>query len=528
MKEAPDFLAAKGVKVNQTYSYINNAGFYALANKNYYDYYQMTVRVLAQWLDGYVFDFHDRTEGIFSTRLATALVRGISHEVIGNGIFFVATSENRDSLKKLNEWQKSSGFQSAAELAVDYAFGLGTSVFKLNVALGNIWCEAKRLDKFFPTVDFRGRVIDYRGLIKSFARTKGGDDRLSENFYLMEHRYFKTEKKVSYIAKPDGKYVRRIERKRTPYVEYYCHKLTGQAKYNQDNNFEDKGEMRFESLPKDFRDSVIREFGINEFNKAYPLPFKEHLGIVLLRHENGDITLPDLPFGTSILQDMVAYLMSYDLEWSYFVRDLYLGKGMAFIPEYLQYNKRDNAVLSSLDKSVFITVPTTNPETMKPESVQFNMRVLEHEQAQDNILRKIAIHLRISPKTLSSYLGRETEKTATESEIDEAQTLSFITQKRAQFAPALNEVIELVLNYYGLENDVKCRFATPSIVNMEKTSERAIREYSAGLITRKDAIRMINPDISEAELEKKTAEVEAEADARQAREIEALGQNYAL
>jgi A118 family predicted phage portal protein len=231
-----------------------------------------------------------------------------------------------------------------------------------------------------------------------------------------------------------------------------------------------------------------------------------------MKFDDNDISLPQTPFGTSLIYDIMSYLMTYDLAWSYYVRDLYLGKGSILIPKPLT-NPSDVGfvgVFAGLDKSVYELLPSLDPDKMTPTPIQFNLRTAEWIQTQDNILKKIATTIGMSPKTIAGYLDdAQGQKTATEIDAEDDATIAFIEIKRGIYERALNKLVELVTNHYGFSDNIEIRFATPSLVNQDKVIERAIRLMESGLADEEEALQMIYPDDDERQLQERVAKMKA-------------------
>ena len=58
-------------------------------------------------------------------------------------------------------------------------------------------------------------------------------------------------------------------------------------------------------------------------------------------------------------------------------------------------------------------------------------------------------------------------------------------------------------NFYGIANNIKIDFASPSLLNKDRLIDRVSRELEAGLIDIEDAIRTIYPDLDEEALQDK-------------------------
>lgn len=508
----PNFITDSAVRVFRTYSYNNNTGFYVLANKNYIDYFMQVIQYDAQWLDGWVMDFHRENEGILSTRLYTTLVRGVGNHIVGDKISFQKSKGSGiDALNFCNEKSALWGLDQSIRNAIQWALGLGTSALKWNVSTSDLWMSPVRLDTCFYEVDFRGKVIDFTCLVKGYTTTKKEED----NYYLVEHRFFKKmiEKTVKEI---NGTLIESSNTIELPMVEYAVHKANGITRTNTNNNFSTKTErMRWDSLPSKYRRAILNDFNQIELNKPHRLPFADHLGVELLKNNGGDITLPHIPFGASLARDIIAYLMSYDLAWSYYCRDMYLGKGMVIKPKAFSLDGNNTTVFSAFPQSVFEEYQSSDPDKQSPQSIQFDLRAEQWQTIQDNILKKIATTIGMSPKTIASYLRDDgAQKTAEEVRADDSSSLSYIKIARSVFCEPINKLLEVALNYYGLPDDITIKFATPSIVDQDKLVDRAILLLTNGLIDRKSALALINPDMDSEQVESLEKSIKEEEKAK--------------
>lgn len=527
MEESFKDLYDYAIKVSDTYNYINHNNFYATASESYRNYYTQVLMKVAQWFDGRVLGFHDQKAGIFSTRLATALVRGIGNQICGRKILFksISGATEPSALDKLNKWQRESDFQDAVRKAIKLAVGLGTSLLKLNCdIMGNLWCEALRFDSFHYQTDFRGNVIDLVCRIKTYTpkvdQNKPGS---VYDYILVEHRYLSTAYLKAFNKSEDGRWGQKITEESQPYVCYEVHKCTSAAQ--NDPTLLTSEKIRFDSLPNQVRNALKHDYRILRLDDPQRLPFNNSLGCELLKFDE-DMALPGLPFGCSVLQDNIAYLMSYDLAWSYYIRDLYQGAGKVLLPtNFIKNPDRQNSgdVFSGTSQSNFVKVPSLNPDAQKPEQIQFNLRGEEWEAIQNNILKKIATQIGMSPKTIASYLENGTvQKTATEVDAEDDATIAYIEIKRGMFERPINRLIETVLNYMGIASNFSIVFGTPTLVNKDKIIDREIRKLEAGLTTVEDAVRVIYDDEDEVQLKERISRIQEE----QARQQQAQPQPY--
>lgn len=507
----PELQKTSAVLVNNTYSYINNTGFYSQVNRTFFDYYFRVVRRCAWWLDGYVFDFHDQQNGIFSTRLAASVVKGVSNTIIGERLLFKQKDGDRaNSLHYINKWSDKTGFQNTIRRAVQFAAGLGTSMIKANKSADTLWSEPVRLDNFYFETDFRGQLLETVTLIKHYANvlspTSSKDSAKQENYYLVEHRYFenKTTKApiLDTMNKPTGQVIE--IKKRVPMVVYVVKRYVGNTMSFQNYDSSMQETVRWDSLPQKVRDSIKTDYNVIRVGEPQQLPFDDWLGCELLRFNGGDISLPQTPFGSPLIYDVISELMLYDLAFSYYARDMYYGKGIVLMPKGMSQHGNESAMFTGYDKGLFQMYDSVEPDKQKPQNTQFELRAAEWEQIQDNLLRKIATKIGMSPKTIASYLSLgQTQKTATEVDSEDDATISYIQIQRSHLIDPINRFIEHVLNHGGEASDIVAVFGTPSLVNKDKIIDRAIRLYREGFIDELEALSMIYPEDSNDALKTK-------------------------
>ena len=71
-----------------TYSYIVRDAFYAIVPTEFKQYYFNNIRACAGWYSGFVPEFHNPKNGIFSTRIGNAIVKEISKLIVGGNVLW--------------------------------------------------------------------------------------------------------------------------------------------------------------------------------------------------------------------------------------------------------------------------------------------------------------------------------------------------------------------------------------------------------------------------------------------------------
>lgn len=502
---------SSSIIVNQTYSYINNTGFYALANPTYFQYYYRYARRFAWWYDRYVPDFHNAEQGYFSTGIAHAIVDGIANQIVGRKLLLKNTNREADvslaneSLQKGYKWAKAVNFTGKARNLTKFAGALGTSLLKTNIASnGDLWVEPLRFDDFFFKCDFRGELTDVVCLIKSYTDTlprqvkwadNFGEDMkqdLSGKYYLVEHRYYKTLTEVV-----NGETVTH----RVPFVAYQVHKYRGNIINQQSWNMSLQEDIRVDSLPRDVRKAINKDYSAVLLGKEIRLPF-EDLGCDVYRYNECDASLSQQPFGQSILTDILSDVMDYELAFAYAVRDMYLGKGIVFEAKELQTAISGTNAYTGLDDTLIQYVQSWAETGKLPiENVQFNLRIAEWREKRNMILETIAFKLSVSPSSLASFLSDNNARTAREVSTEAGATDNYIDIQRDSLETCLNNCLARVGKYYGWEDEVAVRFSKNGVQNIDTIVDRVIKLKNAGLIEPYEALRQIMFDADESQVE---------------------------
>lgn len=517
----PQIQKTSSIIVNQTYSWINNAGFYSTINPTYYAYYYNNVRRVSYWLDGYVPAFHVDSNGIFSTRIANSLVNSIGEAIFGRELLFKNVGIEKEkyldngTLKFFGEWAKKSNFQVESKKACKFAQGLGTSLIKLNKSGKDLWVEAVRLDYFYFEVDPRGEFKEVTCLLKGYTDTSK-DPKSPINFYLVEKRYFEYEKQTRFKQNEVGEMVSYDEVVLVPYVVYQIHRYEGNILTTQTYDTSLNQTVRWDSIPKKVRDAIKKDYFGLETGVKKELPFKGHLGAYLLTADEGNISLPHVPFGTSVLENIVSYLMAYDIAFSYFFRDLYHGKSTVLVPKYMQQNigrvgaNAPQGVFTGLDASMFTTFETTSQEKQTIEQVQFNLRSMEWTQIRDYLIENIAMALQLSTRTIASWTGASGVRTATEVRSEDDASITFVTTRRAVLEKPLNKLIDDVRNFYGLPDKVEIRFSKEGVMNHDALIQRVGQLLQLGLIDTYSALKEIMIDADESQIKERYEAIKKE------------------
>lgn len=494
---------------NNTYNYSNSSVFYSLVNSNYLNYYQQVIRKCQEWLDGFDPSFHKAELGIFSTRIGAKITKGVVNQVFGRGLVYVQgnNTNGHNGVDFIShEWADECNFNNVIKQTIGFTFPLGTSLVKINKdSDGELWCEPIRADYFYYAVNGKHQLTEVTIFIRTFQSVKSED----KNYCLVERRYFKTEY-PKFTKELNGKIVEfedKTKKIKVPYVVYKIFEINNTSNNNSLASNSGSG-INYKSLPSDVRDMLKENYSAILIDEEVRLPFSEYLGCELFKNEGGDITHPNMPFGSPALFDLISSFMEYDLAISYSMRDLYNSKGVVGVPKALSQGALVPGTGGNLSQTPFsqLNIPGyeyvsgLDPTTQKPIITQFEIRAAEHEVKQNAILKAIATSIGMSPRVIASYLVDGNEKTAEQTHSEDDTVVNWVKSHRQDYIHGINKLIECILSFYGIVDNVEVRFANDGLVSADRQLEIIEKKLNLGLITLEDAVREINPDLDEEQL----------------------------
>lgn len=501
----------------------NHSAFYAVYPSYYFTFANMWLRKWLAWFDGYVPGIHDGTSGILSTRLATTLCYRLAEQVYGGGLLFSNTKKTKDAKKALEfisgQWNDKCDLDNQMLKTFVLAAAGGTAYTKSNVDNeGNVWVDSWRADQCWTDIDFKGDAIHAKFLIAKFVKTTPTiDGEREDNFYLTEERFIA---RAHHNKKYRKEFAREIENfTMAPnleigkaYTKYNVYRLQGTV-----NDFSNIGvgrPLNWEEIPDEVRTSIIEQYSTIALNKPQKLPFAD-IGVDVFKWTTFISNLPQLPYGESLIEKIQTYLFEYDFMNSCMNTDFYLGRGRVLVPKSLQSPKPINFAGTNtannynqgLDSFLFTKVDYASTEDKKPEAIQFDLRTQEWVTARNNLIECISTAIGISPSTLASYLNDNSARTAREISSEESATALFVENRRKLFTKPLNTLVKRILLYYGFHDCVGVKFSKSGQTNTTLLTENTVSAYSARLKSEYQAVKDLNPDMSEEELQVEIARI---------------------
>ena len=501
----------KGAAFNAywTYSFVSNSSFFAKIRGVFKPFMNKCVQNWLWWYDGWVPYFHDAERGIMSTGLAKAIVDRTAKKVSGSRIMFKNAFKERGSekgtevnpsLKAIAQWADDTNFTRTVKMATRFALAAGTALVKINRdGKGQFTTEAVRFDRFLPCVDNSGKLQEVTIYLLANIPLASEDKSKQNSVYtLEEHRYYGD------YTKADGK----TEIHDAPLCEYQVHEYTKPVNNGVSSSSEYIGRVNWKSVPSQVRKVIRDNYGVI-IDKPFLLPFTD-LGCELVTSADCVGNYPDLPFGESLLANIIPHLQEYDYYHSAMCTDMYLGRGKVLLPKGISGTGSNSSAYNGLDETLYDQIPHTNPDEQQPIPIQFELRAAEWQVIRNTIIENIAINTGLSSTTIASFLNDNSAKTAREISTEENETAGFVDDMRAVIEAPLNRILDRIRLAKGLADKVVIRWSNASLQNKYTTAETLNLARQGGYISQYKAVQMFNSDDDDIQVQEEYDRIKAE------------------
>ena len=313
-----------------------------------------------------------------------------------------------------------------------------------------------------------------------------------QGYYVVEYRHFCDYKTA------DGRVI-----ENAPVVEYIIHRQCGNIVNGDYLTQGESGRVMFADLPTAMRKTIGRNYPDVRFDKPVLLPFEKSLGCELVKWTDGVSGLPELPFGESLLANVITHLMSWDYYFAASNTDMYLGRGRIIAPKHITGNKRGENYNSGLYTFMFTKYETSDPEGQKPIPIQFDLRSTSWNEIRNRLIQDIAINIGVNSSTIASFLQDSTARTAREISTEENDTAEFVNDQRAIVEKPINKILKLVTLYEGFTDDVVIRWSSAGLTNRYSLAELINTALNGAkpFLSQKKAVEMFNYDDDDAQVQ---------------------------
>lgn len=225
--------------------------------------------------------------------------------------------------------------------------------------------------------------------------------------------------------------------------------------------------------------------------------------------------LPNLDYGSlgigvSDLQGLESMLDSLDEAYTGWVKDIRLGAGKLIVPDSILTHEDEQTPYFDNFKEIFTILPTNIMDMDNAgkliQNIQFAVRSGDYQIATESLISNIVTVAGYSPQSF----GIQTEGTSAESgyalKIRERKSVSTTMLKSRYWIVALNQLLSEVIladnlwfsNHNEPQLGIEMFDGVPD--DTKETAGNVIALYEAGLISKERAIRLLNPDWSDAQI----------------------------
>ena len=508
-----DAFVPPALKFDFIYQYMTNVDWKYLAQIP--SYKQPAYQLKRLWLliaNGFVPEWH---ASFIPTKLGNTIINTINNKIFSGQLLFEAEDKlSEDEIEDKRKWlintyldEKNPEFEDQLERLSWNAMASGASAFVAKVDRdGNLYFSAYREDKYLPT--FVDNRLDSIRLFSSVYNSIDSGSILqgeaAADMYVLEDYRYKSNGKAYSILRVFQQ---------------------GNGEINSIVDTNPVG-LTYDDMPEKVAKAINRKIG-NRLNKPVELHFGDRcpLGVKILNNTKSSAYF-DMPgYSDSILAPAVEQLFEYDRSYTTMINDIALGRGQVLIPDSMdaqlsqlyQGNSAMAQLASALSRQnmlnnkVYRKIPVANPENIKPEPIQFDMRIEQHLQSLKGQRICIFNAIGINPGSIDPTIDESGHaKTATEVIADEQNLITFVQQKRKGIVKVADWAIGVVLyHYFGeKENKIHMKFTNGNLSNALLVSQMAVSEFAAGIRSKESAVAKINANDGKSDIDKEVQKIE--------------------
>lgn len=269
-------------------------------------------------------------------------------------------------------------------------------------------------------------------------------------------------------------------------------------------------------------------YGSIEPGKWYNMPKRMRgIGVYNVRNKSRASAFADMPgYSDSSLHTCLDILYSIDYNYTQGQVDQYMGRSRCLVPknmgsrivsgvagtltEGLSFKEAINYETAPLEEDFYTQIgdQTVDGKPIQPVFIQPNLRAQERQAIRDADIELLAGKLGIAASTLAAHLAGGGTKTDDQINAEGGVEEKTVGNKRELANRAINAMLLDVAYFYGYEGEVSIQWGR-STANSARENEELYRDYQGGLLSIEDYLKKRWPDMSEEEVKKKAAELEA-------------------
>lgn len=261
------------------------------------------------------------------------------------------------------------------------------------------------------------------------------------------------------------------------------------------------------------------------FNKPKEMTFPT-IGVYDLRYTKINKKFFDSDVPEAMFTDATDNAVTIDTSITGKEVEKELGRGQVLVPdfeqgmninEFITQEAAGGRMMRSLTVSfkdpTFKKYPTRSMEDSKPQNVQFDIRSTEWVNEIDNDTARLCAAVGVSVLDYDPRLLQTGQRTDDEINAMTDVTANTVKTFRNINQGKINQLLTDVATFYKLNTKVSIRWSMAAIINPTKNTQLVTSQYTAGLLSRKEAIRRLNPDLKPSEIDQLYKEVTTETGA---------------
>ena len=289
---------------------------------------------------------------------------------------------------------------------------------------------------------------------------------------------------------------------------------------------EDKSDTKvyeLETIP----DDIQAKYKEIKFNVERELKGFDSIGVFHIDFTKLNKKFPDLKIPEAMFVDAVDNALM--LETSITDREVEkeIGRAQILIPEFGkgqsvgQYMTQEVAgsrmmrsVPTTYRNPVMMAYPSMKLEDNKPTNIQFDIRTEQWENAVKGDIERLCSSVGIGVIDYMPSLLGGTQRTDDEINALTDMTANTVTKLRNINTYEINKCLECVGGLLQVATPIAIRWSLAQIINPTKNAQLVKQLFESGLISRKEAIKRTNPDLTSNEIDEMIKDIDNEADSR--------------
>ena len=499
--------------------YAMDSSFYAFAPRSLLPYYWNVIRTNLYWYRGFFPGIHNN--GIYTTGKAHAICQKVANMTYSGGFRF--ESKNPKYVDYLNKFIIGDRTAWKLKRALPINNAIGMTLVHLDIDMdGNPSIRFTNGNRYFVECDQDGKVLAFRRLVMCLTPDISNNQEISSattGYFLVQDRWMN-----------EG----------NCYETFKLYKAPAVANSTNVMNAATEVKVLGETLTNQLNDANI---AVERLYKVYKLPINEIAARVILCSDaaNG---YEDYPFlSDPLLNDCHTYLREYDEEYTDKNMDRILAAKGVILPKYMSpgdVNGASNGTTSALnyfafkqsadtlDGHIYEKTNSFNYERDEPFFYMSDLRGSTYDADLESITKKIANQIFISSSDLgvsnTADVGSDS-KTAYEIATVTGISKTTIDAKREKITEAMEYIFRCLLRFEFGEDDAKCSmvFNSDKSANPTQELDDICKQLEKGLIDKETAIKRLNPNLSDDEVQKLIQKISNEEQVQAEREMNVYG-----